>query len=36
MVGEKTVSLGVNLASLVTFTEEETRLCLEVDKNLVD
>ena len=28
--------LGVNLASLVTFTEEETRLCLEVDKNLVD
>ena len=27
--------LGVDLASLVTFSEEETRLCLEVEKNFV-
>ena len=27
--------LGVDLASLVTFSEEEDRLCLEVDKNFV-
>ena len=27
--------LGVELASLVTFSEEENRLCLEVDKNFV-
>lgn len=27
--------LGVELSSLVTFNEEEARLCSEVDKNLV-